>query len=376
MNGRGWAWSVSCALIAAACAAGGDDDGERIGSPIGNAGMAGSMAGASGGAGMAAGGSGGAGGASVAMPNGGGGGGGTGMAGAAGMAGAGGMAGMAAMPMAGSGGAPGGMCPPAPAGVSPAAAEALEIVNAARVPAGSPCATMIPEINESAQNHCDYYAANAGDDACTADPHGEVMTCMGFTGASPGARMQAAGYTGRGSSEVMAFANDPAQAIGMWINSVWHRLPILDPWTTHLGYGGAENCDTIDFGRGMPAPEDTVVLWPYPGQTGLPTRFDGSREGPEPPEPPTGWPSATPITVYAQEMTVTEHVLTVDGDTAPIDHVWLTEAESNFLRTSIMMYANAPFQPNTTYRVKIVGTYIGGPLEREWTFTTGMGNRF
>jgi hypothetical protein len=253
---------------------------------------------------------------------------------------------------------------------------ALQVVNDARLPAGAGCATMIPEINAAAQAHCDYYAANTGMGMCTADPHGEVEGCTGFTGASPGARMMAAGYTGRGASEVMAFNNDPARAIAQWINSVWHRLPILDPWTTHLGYGGAERCDTIDFGRGTPAPEDTVVLWPYPDQTGLPTTFHGDREGPEPPMPPTGWPSATPITVYGQQLTVTEHVLTRDGDSAPIEHVWLTSADSNFLRSSVMMYANAPFEPMTTYRVKITGTYVGGPLMREWTFTTGAGNRF
>jgi uncharacterized protein YkwD len=286
------------------------------------------------------------------------------------------MDGGAGMPIVDAGAEPPAPCAPAPDGVSAAAAEALEIVNAARLPAGSGCATMITEINAAAQSHCDYYATNADDDACTANPHGEVMACTGFTGESPGDRMQAAGYMGRGASEVMAFANDPARAIAMWINSVWHRIPILDPWTTHLGYGAADNCDTIDFGRGTPAPEDTVVLWPYDGQTGLPTTFDGSREGPEPPEPPTGWPSATPITVYAQELTVTEHVLTLDGDSAPIDHVWLTSADSNFLRNGIMMYGNAPFEADTTYRVKITGTYVGGALTREWTFTTGARNRF
>jgi hypothetical protein len=64
------------------------------------------------------------------------------------------------------------------------------------------------------------------------------------------------------------------------------------------------------------------------------------------------------------------------SDSAPIDHVWLTSADSNFLRSSIMMHANARFEPNTTYRMKITGTYVGGALEREWTFTTGAGNRF
>lgn len=277
------------------------------------------------------------------------------------------------------GGAAGGIapgdCPAPPAGASAPAIAALNAVNGFRIPAGAGCATMIAEINTAAQNHCDYYTANTGT-SCTADPHSEVASCSGFTGTNPGARMMAAGYMGRGSSEVMAFLNNPERAVATWVNSVWHRLPILDPWTTHLGYGGSERCDTIDFGRGTPAPNDTVVFYPYAGQTALPTTFDGSREGPEPPEPPTGWPSASPITVYAQMLTVTEHVLTKDGDATPIEHVWLTSADSNFLRNAIMMYANQPFAANTTYRVKITGSYVGGPLALEWTFTTGATNRF
>jgi hypothetical protein len=381
---RTWAegWLAIFVWTVAACGASDTPGAETtVGSPIGMAGTA--APGSAGAGGMAPAGSGGSGGnSSVGVPMAG-----TAPAGmtggsaggASGMGSMGGMGGMSAPPQGGMGAggmAAPGSCPPAPDGVSEAAARALEIVNEARIGAGSICATMIPEINMAAQNHCDYYAANAGNSMCTADPHSEVMSCTGFTGMNPGTRMMAAGYTGRGASEVMAFNNDPARAIAQWINSVWHRLPILDPWTQHLGYGGAERCDTIDFGRGTPAPEDTVVLWPYPGQTGLPTNFDGSREGPMPPAPPTGWPSATPITVYAQDMTVTEHVLTRDGDTAPIEHVWLTSAESNFLRNSIMMYANAPFEPNTTYRVKITGTYVGGMLMKEWTFTTGERNRF
>ena len=230
---------------------------------------------------------------------------------------------------------------------------------------------MAEGLNKSAKNHCDYYAANSADMMCIADPHGEVASCMGYTGADLGTRMKAAGYTGRGSSEVMAFLNNPQGAIDTWVNSVWHRIPILDPWTAELGYGAAANCDTIDFGQGMPMPDDTVVVYPYDGQTGVATEFDGSREGPMPPAPTTGWPSGSPINVYAKMSTVTSHVLTLDGDTKPIDHVWLTTKESQFLRNGVMMYSNAPLTAMTKYRVHIVGTRAGTPVNLEWTFTTG-----
>jgi hypothetical protein len=55
--------------------------------------------------------------------------------------------------------------------------------------------------------------------------------------------------------------------------------------------------------------------------------------------------------------------------------VWLTSADSNFLRNGAFMYPNAPFAANTTYRERIAGSYVGGPLELEWTFTTGEARR-
>jgi uncharacterized protein YkwD len=266
-------------------------------------------------------------------------------------------------------------CPAAPAGADPQAVEALDYINTLRLAAGAGCTSMVATINSAAQNHCDYYAGNTG--ACTSNPHAEVMGCTGFTGATPGDRLKAAGYSSRGWSEVMAFLDDPQGAIDMWINSVWHRLPLLDPWTGELGYGHATRCDTVDFGNGASGvPNDIVVVYPYAQQTGVPTSFDGSREGPTPPAPATGWPSSSPITLYASGMQITEHTLLKDGDGTPLPHVWLTEADSSSLRRAVFMYGNAPFEANTTYRVRVVGTYAGGPLELEWTFTTGAARRF
>lgn len=365
------------ALLAIAACSAGDDSGARAGAATANAGSQAGAAGVSGAAGTGpAGAPGTSSGAQAGAPAIGGSGGNSAAAGAGAGEGAAGAAGTpaldAGMPDAGGAagtGAPAMTCPEAPAGASAQAVTALAVVNEARVAAGAGCAAMIAEINAAAQNHCDYYAANTG--TCTANPHNEVEGCTGFTGEGPGDRMQAAGYTGRGASEVMAFANDPERAIAQWINSVWHRLPILDPWTTHIGYGNAERCDTIDFGRGTPAPEDTVVFYPYAGQVDVPVSFDGSREGPMPPAPSTGWPSGSPINVYARDIRVTERVLTVDGDDTPIEHVFLTSADSGFLRNGVMLYSNLEFAEHTTYRVKIAGSYVGGPLELEWTFTTG-----
>ena len=39
--------------------------------------------------------------------------------------------------------------------------------------------------------------------------------------------------------------------------------------------------------------------------------------------------------------------------------------------TNTAFLYGAPFELDTTYRVKIVGTHAGGALNVEWTFTTG-----
>ncbi|HET8935621.1 MAG TPA: hypothetical protein VFN67_19365, partial [Polyangiales bacterium] len=64
------------------------------------------------------------------------------------------------------------------------------------------------------------------------------------------------------------------------------------------------------------------------------------------------------------------------------DHTWLDPTspllpadQQRLLLNVVFMYANQPYLPNTTYRVRIAGTYAGGKLEKEWTFTTGIPSR-
>ena len=272
-------------------------------------------------------------------------------------------------------------CPAPPETASIPEINALNMVNTLRAASGSGCVTLDLNIGKAAAAHCAYYALNK-DTApeCTINPHYEVPGCPGFTGTTPTERMRAAGFeSGAGSGgEVMAFHNDPTQAVQSWVDSVWHRIPILDPATTVLGYGSAEGCDSVAFGPNRRREALSLVAYPYAGQIGVTTAFDGRYEGPMPPPPATGWPSANPISLYGQQLVVTEHQLFVDGDPTPLDHTWLDptspilpEDQQSLLRNVVFMYANQPYLPDTTYRVRIAGTYAGGELLREWTFTTG-----
>jgi hypothetical protein len=232
---------------------------------------------------------------------------------------------------------------------------------------------MVPTINVSATRHCNYYSSNRSISMCVANPHNEVSTCSMFVAVNFWDRMSMAGYTGAAAFEDMAFSNNGASAVQQWIDSIWHRTPVLSPWVRDLGYGGATGCDTMDFGVGAATPSTMTATYPYAGQTGVPLSFDGRLEIPAPPAPPSGWPSGYPIHIYAQGATITSHVLTVAGSSTAIAHSWIGEhdaASMGLLPNANVMYANAPLTTGTTYHVRVTGTYAGGALNLDWTFTT------
>lgn len=286
---------------------------------------------------------------------------------------------------AGTGGAAGAAtldsCTPPPSGAAALTVEAWTVVNEIRLAAGAGCMNLISELNTSAQVHCDYLARHRGT-ACYRDAHSEVAGCEGFTGATVQEREVAADYPrSLAYTEVATtYGNNPRSAVANWLETVYHRIPLLDPWTADMGYGGAEDCDIIDIGRGMSTmPSDLIVVFPYEGQVDVQPSWIGL-EAPAPPPPAGGFPSSYPVSIYAQRISVSEHVLTRDGDGAPIEHVWIDSqnAPANvrpYFGNTAILYA-PPFDLTTTYRVRIVGTYIGGAFEKEWTFTTGATRPF
>lgn len=258
-----------------------------------------------------------------------------------------------------------GACGAAPVGVTAEAIAAFEAVNAARVAAGSPCAALVPTLDTAAERHCAYYAANGAAPMCRASPHVEVMGCASFFAAQFNERVHAAGYTGNASSENMHFVGDPRRAVQGWLDTVYHRYPVLDPWTRDLGYGRATGCDTMDFGTGAATPNSTVAVYPFPGQTGVPTSFGGA-ESPTPPAPPGGWPAGFPISVF-HKGTLSAFTITRDGASTPL--ATQTIPRLSYQGNATFIYANSPLARGARYNVHVAG-YNGAPFVRDWSFTT------
>jgi hypothetical protein len=265
-----------------------------------------------------------------------------------------------------------GSCPKLPAGSDPKAQAAYDRVNSYRRALGLPCARSVPEVASAAAAHCAYYITNARHESCIASPHREVQGCTDFHAERFGDRMRVAGYAGNPAYETMTYVGNGGRAVDMWVDSVWHRIPLLSPWVQDLGYGSVSDCDTMDFGWAPSGATTTPISYPFDGQTKVPRSFDGRTESPTLPEPPKGWPSGYPIMVYAAGLTVTSHQL-VDDKGVSVAHVWMTPDSASamgLLRNELVMYAHSPLRSGATYQVKIAATQAGKPVAIAFSFST------
>src|SRR5258708_310332 len=126
------------------------------------------------------------------------------------------------------------------AGAPQIAIDAMHAINIARAAADVPGRPLDSHAVQSAQAHASYYANNAAAYAGGLSPHLEDASFpTGFTGVQFNTRMSAAGFTGSAFFETMAFSANPTSAVAQWMNTVFHRIAILHPNMTTLGYGNS-----------------------------------------------------------------------------------------------------------------------------------------
>lgn len=214
----------------------------------------------------------------------------------------------------------------------------------------------------AAQAHADFYVQHAAAyKAANLSPHSEDAAFgAGYVASSFAARMSKAGFAGTPASEVMAFTGSGVAAVDGWMETLYHRLPLIDPRSTHVGVGVAKDGKTatevMDFGSGKPEISPSSVVWPWPGQTNVATSWSGN-EGPQPEPPPQGYPSGPVITAHLPAgASVDSHAL-LDTDGTEIAHVWRdAKNDSNlqgFDAQSVALYAHKPLLADSEYTVRL-----------------------
>lgn len=259
----------------------------------------------------------------------------------------------------------------------PEITSSLAAINLYRSWLGIEPLTIDPALQRAAEGHVRYYQLNFGDPALAGmGLHYQTEGKPGFTGVDFQDRADAAGYDGwvnenAGVSGSMFWSTD------WFINTVGHRLTLLDPRYQHVGMSaiddGAVRFEIIDLGTNEwiedSGPE--WVAWPPAGVTGVHTSFWG--EAPNP-FPGASYPVGTPITLKyfgPGALTLTKATLSVGGREVPsfaeIGTGWLS-------RETIIMASNGEMEQDATYTATIQGTANGQPFTKSWSFTTTNGN--
>ncbi len=285
-----------------------------------------------------------------------------------------------------------------PPSASPAQQAALKALNKVRRELGLSIADESAQLNKSAQAHADFVTNHCREyDGYGLSPHEEDPSYGDdFTGKWPWDRAAAAGYHGQGVGEVIAFFASPGPAVDAWVNSLYHRLLILDMGLQVIGYGksvGQSSCpwpygkmDVMDLGLGAP-PQNAprFVLYPHDGAVGVPRKFEGY-ESPQPPKPKDGYPAGTMITLQLRDSSRfqwTEHKIIELDNQWEVPHMAVSNVPNTDvgiekdpqamqgMRPYLALYPDDPLKPDTKYRV-VIGINLGGQnLGVRTTFTTG-----
>jgi hypothetical protein len=234
-----------------------------------------------------------------------------------------------------------------------------------------------PALNQAAQAHCQCFVDHYQEVyAKGMSAHQEDPSYDGCYGAHFWDRMAHFGYTSQGSHEVMAFVASPLGAIHSWAESLFHRLPFVDPNVRETGYGQSigetAHCDTMDFGSGAQVDDNHDAIYPFNDQVGVGPSWHGN-ETPQPPKPNNGYPSGPIITITSPkgvDLVVSKYNIT-DPYGVDIPVVFVDHRALDYLPRTTAIYSHNPLSEDTTYTVFMSGTRNAKPWERTWSFTTG-----
>jgi hypothetical protein len=257
--------------------------------------------------------------------------------------------------------------------------QALAAVNQLRIQAGLVALEADPKLAQAAQSHADYVLANWESYQQNGwSLHEEQVGLGSFTGANADARVLHFRWTGLPVYEVISNRPSGSAAVVSWIETLYHRLPVLTPRVTLAGYGHAAKeglyvnvmvvgAEIIDEATIATHP---AVKYPVADTVDVPAEWDGN-EVPQPAPPPGGYPSGPVITLHYPAGAVTEAQATVTGPAGAVPCAVTTSAEDLLLGAgNVVLLPHDPLEPSTAYTVAVSGKRDGVAFSETWKFTT------
>ncbi len=245
-------------------------------------------------------------------------------------------------------------------------AAALDLLNAQRIASSLSLLELDPSLSEGCEAHVAFMVA-AGKLIREEDPAASGYSEAGATAARNG--VLASG---------MPRASDAAVR---WIDSVYHRLSILDPGVTTVGFAYDRGFACLDVYSAYVDPgRHSPVLWPGLEQENVPRTFEPV-QGVTPIPTDVDSPTGPIISMMFPRVTLVGGGLVsslVAGNTsAPVEHL-LRHPESKddpwaeYQGNAVLLIPLAPLEPSTTFTVTISGLIDGEESLREWSFSTGV----
>ena len=249
---------------------------------------------------------------------------------------------------------------------------AFDSLNADRRAAGLGPMPEDPALDRASEAHAWYTVFNFGQPSLSGlGIHKEDPSQPAFVADSPIARDVAAGFRGNRGSEVINHVFTPQAAVAVWVDSVYHRFPLLDSEATAAGYGEAQVgtlvVSVMDVGLSAPA-RSAPLVYPADRQKDVPAAFVGN-EVPDPAPEGTRYPVGYPITLVTgsgSNLSVSSVKLT--GPSGPVE-AFLLEPGQQVDTGEMSILPKQPLKPGATYTVEVAGTLDGQPLSKQWSFT-------
>lgn len=267
------------------------------------------------------------------------------------------------------------------------AAHTLAYLNGYRRAAELAVMSFEPALGLAAQMHAQHLAADP-----TAAAHEEAPGSPYFTGVEPWHRAAFYGYQAGGVWEVVTWVGGGEAAVDNWLATLYHRIALVKPGNTDFGYGHGgptdastpprtRVADVIDCGPGTEGTGPGVSLWPYPGQTEVPTSWSGG-ESPDPfrlypgASRPVGYTITATWATSPDSLTLSGYSLAgPEGEQVQV-YTYSPETD-DLLKDTVALIPSRPLEPDTIYTVTMSGSVDAGSgpksYSQRWVFTTGSG---
>jgi tetratricopeptide (TPR) repeat protein len=253
---------------------------------------------------------------------------------------------------------------------------ALNTVNDYRAKAKLPPVHLDDHISQGAESHSYWWLFNLSlPESKGLGIHREASGTPGYSGVTMHDRAVHFGFPSNfGMAEVIDHEGTPAAAVSVWIDSVYHRFPLMSPLLDAVGFGeslgGGLPMETMDMSFKNES-GDARFMVPYPaeGQSDAPLVFTGN-ELPDPVpggyKSPTGYPITVNFNPFGTIVVSGSSLKDGAGADVPFYQLPPTKAEENVLT----ILPKSPLKPGTTYQVHVTGTISGGGFTKDWSFST------